>query len=86
MTYEVFAGGKVITANLDQRSGGDEWNLVAEVQLAPGDAPYVRMTCTGSAPCIADALLLRSKARYNDGSTAAQVTLQPMDGIVLRRH
>ena len=44
------------------------------------------MTCTGSAPCIADALLLRSKARYNDGSTAAQVTLQPMDGIVLRRH
>ncbi|MGB7117384.1 MAG: carbohydrate binding domain-containing protein [Anaerolineales bacterium] len=86
VTYEVFADGKVITSNLDQRSGGDEWNLVAEVQLAPGDAPYVRMTCTGSAPCIADALLLRSKARYNDGSTAAQVTLQPMDGIVLRRH
>jgi hypothetical protein len=86
VTYEVIAGGEVVdTSTLDQRSGGDEWNLVAEVQLAPGDAPYVRMTCTGSAPCIADALLLRSQARYNDGSTATQVTLQPMDGIVLRR-
>jgi len=84
--FEVVAGVKVISATLDQSDGGDEWNLVAEVQLAPGDAPYVRMTCTGSAPCIADALLLRSQARYNDGSTAAQVTLQPMDGIVLRRY
>ena len=86
MKFEVVAGVKVISATLDQSDGGDEWNLVAEVQLAPGDAPYVRMTCTGSAPCIADALLLRSQARYNDGSTAAQVTLQPMDGIVLRRY
>ena len=86
VTYEVIADGNVVASStLDQRSGGDEWNQVAEVQLVPGDAPYVRMTCTGSAPCIADALLLRSQARYNDGSTAAQVTLQPMDGIVLRR-
>jgi hypothetical protein len=86
VTYEIFADGEVVdTSTLDQRSGGDEWNLVAEVQLAPGDAPYVRMTCSGSDPCIADALLLRSQARYNDGLPAAQVTLQPMDGIMLRR-
>ena len=86
VTYEVFADGKVVdTSTLSQRIGGDEWNQVAEVQLAPRDAPYVRMTCTGSDHCIADALRLRSQARYNDGLPAAQVTLQPMDGIVLRR-
>jgi hypothetical protein len=45
----------------------------------------VRLTCPGAAPCIADALHLRSLARYNNGSRAGQVTLQPMDGIVLQR-
>jgi len=83
--FEVFADGDVVSSTLSQRNGGDEWNPVAEVQLKPGDAPYVRMTCAGSDPCIADALLLRSQARYYDGSPASQVTLQPMDGIVLRR-
>ena len=53
--------------------------------LSPEDGAYVRLRCQGSAPCIADALHLRSRARYNDGSPAAQVTLQPLDGIVLRR-
>ena len=86
VTYEVFVGETVVASStLDQRIGGDEWNQVAEVQLVPGDAPYLRMTCGGGDLCIADALLLRSQARYNDGSPAAQVTLQPMDGIVLRR-
>ncbi len=84
--YEVVAGGQVVaTAVLDQRTGGDEWHLVAAVLLAPEDGAYVRLTCGSSAPCIADALHLRSRARYNDGSPAAVVTLQPLDGIVLRR-
>ena len=42
-------------------------------------------SCAGGAPCIADALRLESLGRYNDGSPARQVTLAPMDGIVLRR-
>ncbi|MBN1660078.1 MAG: carbohydrate binding domain-containing protein [Anaerolineae bacterium] len=82
--YEVVAGGQVVaTQVLDQRSGGDEWHLVGEVALSPGDAAYVRLSCPGA--CIADALHIRSRARYNDGSPAAEVTLAPMDGIVLRR-
>jgi hypothetical protein len=86
VTYEVIVGGPVVASTtLDQRSGGDEWHLVAEVPLAPEDGAYVRMSCAGSAPCIADALYLRSWARYNDGSLAGTVTLQPMDGIVLAR-
>lgn len=84
--YEVVADGQVVASTtLDQRSGGDQWHLVAVVPLAPEDGAYVRLRCQGEAPCIADALHLRSQARYNDGSPAEQITLSPMDGIVLQR-
>ena len=84
--YEVVAGGQVVaSATLDQRSGGDEWHMVGAVSLSPEDGAYVRLSCPGGAPCIADALHLRSRARYNDGSPAEQVTLAPLDGIILRR-
>ena len=86
VTYEVVAGNQVIAATtVDQRSGGDEWHLVAEVALSPDDKPYVRMRCLGQAPCVADALHLRSRARYNDGAAATQVTLKPLDGTILAR-
>ena len=39
----------------------------------------------GGGSCIADAVRVESAARYNDGSAADNVTLQPMDAIVLRR-
>jgi hypothetical protein len=85
-TYEVIANGQVIaSATHDQRVGGDEWHFIAAVPLSPGDTPYVRLTCADTVPCIADALHLRSRARYNNGLLAEQVTLQPMDGIVLQR-
>jgi len=34
---------------------------------------------------VADALHVFSAERYNDGQPVRQVTLEPMDGIVLRR-
>ena len=40
------------------------------VPLAAADKPFVRM---------------RSASRHNDGSAAESVTLEPMDGILLRR-
>jgi hypothetical protein len=84
-TYEIVDGGRVVvTATLDQRTGGDEWHVVGVVALSPEDEPYVRLKCEGGAPCIADAIHLRSAGRYNDGSAAETVTLAPMDGIVLR--
>ena len=86
VTYEVVAGEQVVASmTLDQRSGGDEWHFVAEVPLSPDNHNYVRMRCEGGAPCLADALHLRSRARYNDGSPAAKVTLQPLDAIILTR-
>jgi hypothetical protein len=83
--YEVVANGQVVTSTtLSQTAGGDEWHLIGAVSLSPSANAYVRLRCQG-APCIADALYLRSRARYNDGSLAPTVTLQPLDGIVLQR-
>jgi hypothetical protein len=74
----------IATATLDQTTGGDEWHTLAVVPLAPADNAYVRINCQG-APCVADALHLRSLSRYNDGSYVDRVFLQPLDGIILMR-
>ncbi|MBC7227449.1 MAG: carbohydrate binding domain-containing protein [Thermoflexales bacterium] len=83
--FEVVQGGQVLaSAVLDQRQRGDEWHLIAAVPLDPAQSPYVRLVCSG-APCVADALHLRSAARYNNGQPAPVVTLAPLDGIILQR-
>ena len=83
--YEVVTDQSSVVAsrNLNQTTAGDQWHLIAEVALTPDDAPFVRLTCTEPRPTIADALYVTSAGRYNDGSPASTVTLQPMDGIVL---
>jgi len=89
--YELVVGGQtVFSVTLDQSMGGDEWQLIGAVQLSPGEAspgegPYLRLTSAEDAPCVADAVHIRSYARYNNGESVTQVTLQPMDGIILRR-
>jgi len=85
-TFEVVVAGQVVTRTvLSQRAGGDEWHQVASVNLAPGDEPVLQLSSGDSLPCVADAIHVRSAARYNDGSPASSVVLQPMDGIILRR-
>ena len=87
VVFEVVSAGKVVaTATVDQSSGGDQWHTVAVVPLAMQDAPFVRVRNGGAGAAIADALHIRSLSRYNDGSIAASVTLEPMDGIVLARN
>jgi hypothetical protein len=84
--YEIVANSAVVAATtFDQRYGGDEWHLVGDAYLSPADGAFVRASSQDGAPCIADAVHVRSAARYNDGSPAPVVTLQPMDGIVLAR-
>ena len=86
MIYEVVSGGKVVASTVfDQTTGGDEWHAVATVPLAAADKPFVRVRNEGTGAAIADALHLRSASRYNDGSSAETFTLEPMDGILLRR-
>jgi hypothetical protein len=84
--YEVYVNGKrVASQKLDQTGGGDRWHRLAELLLPIGGHTVVRLVCAGTRPCAADALYLRSKARYNDGSIAKEVVLAPMDAIVLKR-
>ena len=83
-TYEVISDGQVIaSATFNQPIGADQWHQIRQAALRPG--AVMRMRCDGSAPCLADALHVRSQQRYNDGSPAETVTLQPMDGIILKR-
>ena len=72
------------------KDGGDVWYPIAKsVQLAAGNATLmVHCPSTVSGTCIADAVLVESEARYNDGSPVAVgsgggVTLNSMDAIIL---
>jgi hypothetical protein len=67
------------------RQGGDEWLLLfSGVPLGPGSALNVECPA-GDGDCIADAVLVESEARFNDGAPAPQVELAPFDGIILQR-
>ncbi|MBL8165734.1 MAG: hypothetical protein JNJ61_27365 [Anaerolineae bacterium] len=85
VTYDILgADGQVLASRtVDQRVDGDMWHLIGEATLTPGAS--VRLSCTGNAPCLADALHIRSRARYNDGSPVTAVTLQALDGVILAR-
>jgi hypothetical protein len=84
VTYQVISDGRLVAfRTVNQGNNGDQWNWVGDGILTPG--AYVEMTCSGGAPCVADAIYVSSAARYNDGSNALVVNLQPMDGIILER-
>jgi hypothetical protein len=85
--YEVVAAGEVVTSEmLDQSQAGDQWHTLATgLNLDPQDKPYVRVKNSGGEVLIADALHVFSAERYNDGEAVRQATLEPMDGIILRR-
>ena len=84
MRVSISPGGLQATLDLTRQGGDVFFPVAAEAQLAPGATLLVECPA-GGGDCIADAVLVESAARYNDGSAAAQVTLQPMDAIVLRR-
>lgn len=72
-----------VTVDL-RTDGGDGWFAVShDTQLGPNSTLTVECP-SGGGDCIADAVLVQSKARWNDGSPATRVTLRSMDAIVLR--
>jgi uncharacterized repeat protein (TIGR01451 family) len=86
--YEVVSGGSVVaSATIDQTtaSSGDGWHMIATVNLTAAGAPFLRIHNGGSGSLIADGVYVTSAALYNDGSPAPQVTLAPLDGILLNR-
>ncbi len=86
--YELVADGKVVASKtLDQSKEGDQWHTIVEgIELDPGSKPLVRIKSADGGILVADALHVFSAERYNDGEAVRQVTLEPMDGIVLRRN
>ena len=84
--FELVSGTTVIaTTTLDETSSGDQWHTLFTAPLSGASKPFVRVRNGGAGTLIADALWVRSAARYNDGSAAPTVTLEGMDSIVLRR-
>lgn len=85
-SYQIIINGEVAaSATFDQRTGGDEWHILGTVPLEPGDEAFLRVKSLDGEACIADAVHVYSSSRYNDGSPASSVTLQPRDGIILAR-
>ena len=79
--------GKAIhSQRQSQATGGDTWTLLfTEVALTPGTVLTLSCSDAATRSCIADAVLVESKARYNDGSPleTGAVRLGAFDGIVL---
>ena len=83
------AGGNVLgTAVLDQSSAptnGDRWNRVVTNLTLPIGAVVVVNCPPGPSACVADAMLVESSARLNDGRAVGALALPPMDGAVLAK-
>jgi hypothetical protein len=84
MLVTISPGSRQLAVNLSAQ-GGDVFFLVAgDVQLDPTSTLAVACPA-GGGDCIADAVLVESAARFNDGSAAPSVTLQAFDAIVLEK-
>lgn len=82
--YEVIVNGAVVaSATLDQTKNGDRWNRIASLPLTKAAGATVRITSLQAKPAIADAILVQSAARFNDGSDAPSVELDAYDSIIL---
>lgn len=69
-----------------QQQDGDMFNLLfQDMPLAAADNVHLQLRCPGPAACVADAVYVASTARFNDGSEASTVTLDPFDGVLLER-
>eukprot|EP00040_Diaphanoeca_grandis_P035995 m.227736 g.227736 ORF g.227736 m.227736 type:complete len:887 (-) comp33530_c0_seq1:113-2773(-) len=86
MGVAVISDGKTVCqTSVDLTSLGDRWVLVAQSVHLSVDT-HVQLVCpTSGGGCVADAVLVESEARFNDGAEVQSVTLAGKDGIVLRR-
>ncbi len=80
-----YAGGRQVVT-LDQSSGAAGWRSLGRYTFAAGAESSLEIAATGSGVVVADAFKWASTARYNDGRRVSQVTLQPLDGMVLLKN
>jgi hypothetical protein len=83
------AGGTVLgRATFDQSkasTNGDRWNKIVTSLALPVGAAVVVNCPAGPAMCVADAVLVESVARLNDGRGVESILLPSMDGAVLAK-
>ena len=88
-TYQLITAGQVVasvTLDQSQASGGDQWyTLFTNQNLTAAGNAVLQVTNGGTGPLIADGVFLASASLFNDGTPVTQVTLQPMDGVLLQR-
>jgi len=84
MRVTLSPGGPSTTVDLTTQGGDVFFPVASGARLTP-DSTLTLECPAGGGACVADAVLVESEARYNDGSDADVVTLQPMDAIVLQR-
>lgn len=85
MRVSITPGSASTTIDLTTQ-GGDMFFVVAtNVQLT--NTSTLLLECpAGSGDCIADAVLIESAARWNDGSaTGPNITIQSMDAVILNK-
>lgn len=87
--YSLVANGTTIATiplNQSSASAGDQWFNLGTFSLTAASNPTLVLTNGSSGSLIADAVYVFSAtARYNDGAAVSQVTVPPMDGILLSR-
>jgi len=85
MSLTINPGGLQQTTVDLTTQGGDIWfSIFSNVQLDSSSTLDIECPA-GGGDCIADAVLIESIARWNDGTPTQQVSLQPMDAILLQR-
>jgi len=70
-------------ALLDETAGDVGWHSLGTYTFDAGEGGSAVLAATGDGIVVADAFKWVSTARYNDGRVVSQITLQPLDGIVL---
>lgn len=68
---------------LDESSGETGWRSLGVYTFAAGAVGSAELQAGKDGLTVADAFKWESRARYNDGDRTGQITLQPMDGIIL---
>jgi hypothetical protein len=82
----VRSGGAVVArATFDQTRDGDQWHRIGSARLSRTGGATARVTNLAAGSAIADALLVQSAVRYDNGAATGSVELDPMDATMLRR-
>ena len=68
---------------ISEADGQIGWLSLGVYSFDTGDSGSVQFSATGNGSVVADAVKWVSVDRYNDGSQVDQISLQPLDGIIL---